>query len=588
MNEQLKIIISAEIDKLKQNVDNAKKEIKSFKEQVNEAKKNVDADIKQMGEGISSGLKTAGTAIAGASAALIALGGSTAEYRNEQAKLVTAFETAGGSAEDAKQTYNDLYRVLGDGGQATEAANHLAKLTTNQKELSEWTNICQGVYATFGDSIPIEGLTEAANETAKTGALTGSLADALNWAGISEDAFSASLEACNSEAEREALIRETLSGLYGEAAAKYEENNAQVLAQNESQAKLQDTLAALGETVAPIITAFTSFANEALAALNPYIQELGEKIGPALNDTLSKMGDLISGVFGFITEHWGLVLTIAGVIGGITAAIGIYNAVTAIKAAMDAAQVTTVWGLVSAHLAQAAAAFAAIAPYLLIVAAIAAVIAIIVLCVKYWDEIVAAVKKAVKFMVDAIGGAVKSIGNFFSNMWNGIKNGAKNAWQAVLNVFSAGGKIFSGIKGGIEKTFKSVVNTIIGGINKVIAVPFNAINNILGKIKGISIAGIKPFNWMWSLTVPQIPKLAKGGVIDGATLAMIGEQGKEAVVPLENNLQWLDKLASMLNDRMGGNTPIILQVDGKTFAQTAISTINNQTKLTGKLALQIV
>ena len=98
--------------------------------------------MKKIGQGISSGLKTAGTAIAGASAALLALGGSTAEYRNEQAKLVTAFEAAGGSAEAAKETYNDLYRVLGDGGQATEAANHLAKLTTNQKELSEWTNIC--------------------------------------------------------------------------------------------------------------------------------------------------------------------------------------------------------------------------------------------------------------------------------------------------------------------------------------------------------------------------------------------------------------------------------------------------------------
>ena len=286
---------------------------------------------------------------------------------------------------------------------------------------------------------------------------------------------------------------------------------------------------------------------------------------------------MIGNVFGFLTEHWGLVLTIAGVIGGISAAIGIYNAVTAIKAAMDAAQVTTVWGLVSAHLAHAAAVMASLAPYLLIVAAIAAVIAIIVVCVKHWDEL----KEGAKRAWEGIKSAFSGVAEFFKNIFS-------NAWEAVKNVFSVGGKIFSGITEGIVKAFKSVVNTIIDGINKVVAVPFNAINSILGKIKSISIAGIKPFDWVWTLSVPQIPKLAKGGVIDGATLAMIGEQGKEAVVPLENNLQWLDKLASMLNDRMGGNTPIILQVDGKTFAQTAITTINNQTKLTGKLALQIV
>ena len=96
--------------------------------------------------------------------------------------------------------------------------------------MSEWTTICEGVYATFGDSLPIEGLTEAANETAKTGTVTGSLADALNWAGISEDEFNEKLAACNNEAEREALIRSTLTGVYDEAAAGYEKNAAGILA----------------------------------------------------------------------------------------------------------------------------------------------------------------------------------------------------------------------------------------------------------------------------------------------------------------------------------------------------------------------
>lgn len=651
MNEQLKVIITAEVNKFKTEVDKAKKEMTTFKEQVKKASENVDKDIAAMGESLKSIGTIAATSLAAAGAALLALGASTQEYRNEQAKLVTAFETAGGSAEEAKQTYNDLYRVLGDSGQAVEAANHLAKLSTNQQELSEWTNICQGVYATFGDSLPIEGLTEAANETAKVGTVTGSLADALNWAGISEDAFNESLAACNTEAEREKLIRETLTGLYDDAAAKYEENNKQVLAQNEAQAKLQETTAKLGEAVAPVITAFTEFANDCLAALNPYIQELSETYAPMLNEALETMGELVGNVMGFLTDNWEIVLAVAGVIAGIAAAIGIYNTVAAIKAAMDAAQVTTVWALVSAHLAQAAAAMAALAPYLLIVAAIAAVIAIIVLCVVYWDEIVAAVKKAWEYMkklvskgveavvgffsnlwtsiVDGLAAAwnwvvnlvsgiatwiydtcIAPVANFFAGMWNGFTNGAKNAWegvknifskvttffkdifskawQAVKNVFSTGGKIFSGIKEGIVNAFKTVVNAIIDGINKVISVPFKAINSALSKIKGIEILGLKPFSWISTFSVPQIPKLARGGVVDSATLAMIGERGKEAVVPLENNLGWLDKLATMLNDRMGGNSPIVLTVDGKTFATTAISTINDYTRQTGRLALNII
>ena len=80
--------------------------------------------------------------------------------------------------------------------------------------MSQWTDIAAGVWATFGDSLPIEGLTEASNETAKTGKLTGVLADALNWAGISEDDFQSSLDGCNSEQERAALITDTLNGLY--------------------------------------------------------------------------------------------------------------------------------------------------------------------------------------------------------------------------------------------------------------------------------------------------------------------------------------------------------------------------------------
>lgn len=174
---------------------------------------------------------------------------------------------------------------------------------------------------------------------------------------------------------------------------------------------------------------------------------------------------------------------------------------------------------------------------------------------------------------------IQPVKKIFSSMWSGVKKGASEAWSgikgafggvadwfkdkfskawtAVKNVFSTGGKVFDGIKDGITKAFKSVVNAIIRGINKVIAIPFNAINNTLDKIRGVSIAGIEPFkNLVSRFNVPEIPLLAKGGVVRKATHAIIGEDGAEAVIPLEHNVKWIDTLAERLADKIGGGVTV--------------------------------
>lgn len=205
-----------------------------------------------------------GAAALAAGAALVKIANDTREYRAEMGKLEAAFTTAGHSAESATATYNALNTVLGDTGQAVEASNHLAKLVTDEKDLATWTNICTGVYATFGASLPIEGLTEAANETSRTGQLTGGLADALNWAGVNEEEFQASLDKCTTQQERQALITETLNGLYSDAAKKYKEVNKDVLDANAAQGKLNEGLAAIGAIVEPVITKLTFLAGTVL------------------------------------------------------------------------------------------------------------------------------------------------------------------------------------------------------------------------------------------------------------------------------------------------------------------------------------
>jgi len=658
MNEELKIIISAEVDKLRQGVEKAKQTVKSLQDKFKEAKKTIKEDLAAAGESASNVATKMGAGFAAIGAALIGAAASTEEYRNQQAQLISSFEAAGQSAAAATETYNGLYRVLGDGGQAQEAAQHLAKLGVEQQHLQEYTHSLQGVYATFGASLPLEGLTEAINHTAKLGEVQGPLADALEWSGITTDAFNEKLAACNSESEREKLIRETLTSLYGNAADVYEKNNKQVLAQRDAQAKLQETLAKVGTALAPVITAFTNLANQALAAITPHITQLAEKYMPKLEEVLKKVGEAIGTVVKWIVDNWDLISTIATVVLSIVAAF------TALNVAMKAvAAVTAIFSMNP------------------IVLAIGAVIAVIALCITHWDDIKEAAKKAwegikkawekagdwFKGIWKGIQGAFSNVGSWFSDTftkarqgvekawsstktffsksweniktafsktkewfsdtftkaWNGIKaafanpkeffsgvyNNIKgaissvdswmgekfgaawdnikakfagvgtfftNVWNTIKNIFSkVGTAIADGIKGAVTSAVNSVLSTATRIINGFISA-INFAIDIINAIPGVNIKRLEKLN---------VPQMAKGGVVDSATLAVIGERGKEAVMPLENNLEWLDKLAGMLNDRMGGTQPIVLNVDGKRFAEISVDSINNLTRQRGSIPL---
>lgn len=546
MNEQLKVIISAEIAKFQKNVEDAINKTKDFKEKGTKNFEDFNTELQKVGNTSKKALGIMAGAIAGAGLALFALGEHTKEYREQQNMLATAFEVAGGSAETAKATYNDLYRVLGDSGQATEAAQHLAALTTEEQALSEWTNICQGVYATFGESLPIESLTEAVNHSAKLGEVQGTLADALEWSGINVEDFNAKLLMCNDESEREKLIRETLNGTYSEAATAYEKNNKEILKQRDAQAKLTEAQAKLGEVTTPIVTMLTELGTNILTKITPYLQSFGEKYLPKIEQILIKVGEAIGKVLTWIIDNWELVSTIAIVVAAVSTALTVLS---------------TVMGVVNAVMLAS--------PITWIVAAIAALIAIIVICVKHWDDIKAAVSRAWDAMKNAWG----NVANWFDTK---VKQPIVNAFTGVWN------KIQS-IGGNIKNFFKNLFN----------------FNWSLPKLK-LPKFSITPKGWgIGDLLKGSIPKLgitwnARGGVFDkptlfnyGDSLQGLGENGAEAVVPLENNLEWLDKIATRLANKMQP-APVVLQVDGKTFAKTAVKTINDLTRQQGKLPLNLV
>lgn len=251
--------------------------------------------------GIGAITSAAGAAVGG----LLALESSTEEYRVAQGKLNTAFEAAGYGAETAQQAYNSFYGILGDTDTATEASQLLAKLADSAEDVSTWTDIAAGVAGTFGDSLPIEGLIEASNETAKVGQVTGVLADALNWAGISEDDFNARLSACSSESERNQLIMDTLSGTYDEASEAFYRNNEALVESRNNQAQLDATLATLGQTVSNVknrlLTEFLPAISNVATAFSGMLsgaagadQEFASAVQGLVNVAVSKLPEFLS------------------------------------------------------------------------------------------------------------------------------------------------------------------------------------------------------------------------------------------------------------------------------------------------------
>lgn len=461
--------------------------------------------VKKGGQIVAAGVSAVG-------GALLATSALTEEYRIAQGKLNTAFEAAGYSSETAATAYNEFYKILGDTDTATEASQLLAKLAENEQDMETWTRAAAGVWGTFGDALPIESLIEAANETAKTGTVTGTLADALNWAGISEDEFNAKLAAAGDESERNRLIMETLSSTYDTAADSFYKNNEQIIKNREQQAKLTEAMASVGDAVDKVKGAFVE-------RFMPAISDAADKVAEWLNGM--DVNAVIDTAIEKITEIKDLFIQLLPAIVGVTTAVVTFRTIMTISAIIDTVtKAITAFKLANdaATLSQAALnAVMNLNPFVLIATLIAGLVAALIVLwntnedfrnavIAIWEQIKLAFSGAWEwivgvwsqfqpyfqaawdFLVAVFSQVVETLGGFFSAAWEfivGVWNAAQPYFQAIWSgiqaVFAVVAPILSGFFRAAWNAIQAIWNVVTGYFQNI----FNTIKNIFAAVEAV-------------------------------------------------------------------------------------------------------
>lgn len=269
------------LDEASKSADGCAESIDEYGKAVRDADSNKDPLGNLMaGFGSLKGVLTGGAVVGGIKAvgdAIMSVVEDTAEYRKIMGTLEISSERAGYSAQQTADIYRTLQGVLGDTQTAATTTANLQAIGLAQEDLITVTNAAIGAWATYGDSIPIDGLSESINETIQAGKVTGTFADVLNWAGTSEDDFNAKLEAANGTTERANIVLQELKSQGLDQAGKaWQDANEDVVALNEATERWDGAMAQLGETLTPAATAIKSFGADAILWLADQIQAVIE------------------------------------------------------------------------------------------------------------------------------------------------------------------------------------------------------------------------------------------------------------------------------------------------------------------------
>ncbi len=419
------------------------------------------------------GAALAGISFAGITAGFIGMAEATEEYRRAMGKLNTAYQSVGFSSDVAQQAYSGFYSILGDTDTATEASQLLSQLARNQEDVSKWTKIAAGVSGKFGDSLPINSLVESANESLRTGKVTGVLADALNWAGkVSEDQMNAKLAATNDTAKRAQIIMDTLADTYYGAADAFYANNKALIQARQNEVAMQKVTGALGEAsvlakgklwellgVASDGSVSTGSVLEwvlqKVEAFKAKIETIDvSKYAPMITEAVQKVQTGIGIAWKIISPILEQAVKHADVL--IPAVLGVVTAISGVSIVADVAgKVMTFVGTIKSVITTVKAAggimsWVASGPIGLIIAGIAAAVVVVVLLIKNFDKVKAVAQTVfggIKTFITTLVDAFKSLGLQIKNAFWGAFNWVKKKIQPIIDWISDKiGKIRSGFE----------------------------------------------------------------------------------------------------------------------------------------------
>lgn len=487
--------LNRELQKSKKRLDDAGKGLDNLGEGTSKAQKGVSALTVALGNIAAQGFGKLVDGIKNGISSFLGLSSSTREYRQTMSRLSATMKAAGYSTDYVQAKYDELYKYLGDSETVSNVMGQFASLNTEQKTMDELLNGLIGTWAAYGGSVPVETLSEAIEETVKTGEVTGELQNALRLAGVDQKNFNRELRKCKTEEERAQLVADVLNATMGDQKAAYDESAASILAANDAQNQHEKTLAQLGETIEPVTSSISKGWNSVLQSFNDNI------INGLDMDAFTGM---IDDAFG-----WAANTAIPWVVEGLNGLPGFF---------------ATAWNEISTTVTE-------------------------------WKDKIESIWNDITGFFDGIGNTWQTAINGIATAFDTVKTSIETTWTNITGIFTGAVEwvktTFSTDIGGAFGKVASTMSEKFGAVGDLIKVPINAVihalNWIIDKVNNIAIT-LPDWGILGSLAgqtfgvhIDPLPELAKGGVATGPTLAMIGEgKENEAVLPLSR----LDALLS--------------------------------------------
>ena len=461
--------------KWKQSVNEATAELNRMKSQLSGLENSVDDvgdAMDDAGNSTSSfgSILGAGALIEGAKAIVGAFGDiieSTKEYRKIMASLETSSQAAGYTTEQTTETFRQLYGVLGDDQTAATATANLQAVGLSQERLTGLTDAAIGAWARYGDSIPIDSLSEAINETIKTGTVTGTFADVLNWAGQSEDDFNAKLAEASNESERANMVLQAMvdQGL-AQAGEAWQQNNQDIVAANEAQADLNESLGELSKILSPVANFAAQFAADLVGKL--------VELAGVVSEAVSSGNPLVAVFAGLATSATVLAvaLNFSAIVQTLSTALGALKvAVMGVSTAMAANPI----GLVVS----------------LIAGLVAAITVLWTTNEGFRNAVIEIGKQIGEFVSNLVDTVVKFFTKTIPDAFDAVINFVKTNWPGLLlllvNPFAGAFKLlYDNCEG-----FRNTIDNLVRNIKQAFENMRNAISNTVGNIRDAIVNGIQ-------------------------------------------------------------------------------------------------